>query len=231
MLKTFVFALRAVLPAALLAVAGAAANATVVTLGEQDFADGTTVALSDYNRAQSGESAPAGGRFRGRDVGPTNGNFDESWVFNFAPETPTMASLTMGLYDHDCDGPACTVVESFLIDGNDFTAALTAALRTTGTFVNQAYDVVTIDLSSIVGDFADGILEMSLRMRGGGILNELWNGIGIDFARLTTDVTQLPEPETLALFGLGLAGLGFAVRRGRRQFPSALDAGRQRRAA
>ncbi len=226
MLKGFVFVLRAVLPAALLTVAGAAANATVVTLGEQDFADGTTVALLDYNRAQSGESAPAGGRFRGRDVGPTNGNFNEGWVFDFAPETPTMASLTMGLYDHDCDGSACTVVDSFLIDGNDFTAALTAALRSTGTFVNQAYDVVTIDLSSIVGDFADGVLEMSLRMRGGGILNELWNGIGIDFARLTTDVTQLPEPETLALFGLGLAGLGLAARRHRRRPASAGDSGR-----
>lgn len=226
MLKTFVFALRALLPAALLAVAGGAANATVVTLGEQDFTDGTTVALLDYNRAQSGESAPAGGRFRGRDVGPTNGNFDESWVFNFAPQSPTMASLTMGLYDHDCDGPACTVVESFLIGGNDFTAALTEALRSTGTFVNQAYDVVTIDLSSIVGDFADGALEMSLRMRGGGIFDELWNGIGIDFARLTIDVTQLPEPKTLALFGLGLAGLGLAMRRDRRRLASARDAGR-----
>ena len=81
--------------------------------------------------------------------------------------------------------------------------------------MNQAYDVVTIDLSSIVGDFADGALEMSLRMRGGGVFDTPWNGMGVDFARLTTDVAQLPEPETLALFGLGLAGLGLAARRRR----------------
>ena len=66
MLKTFVFALRAVLPAAPPTVVGGAASATVVTLGEQDFSDGPTVALLEYNPAQSGEPAPAVGGLNGR---------------------------------------------------------------------------------------------------------------------------------------------------------------------
>ena len=55
-------------------------------------------------------------------------------------------------------------------------------------------------------------------MRGGGVFDTPWNGMGIDFARLSTDVIQLPEPEpeTFALFGLGLAGLGLAARCRRR---------------
>ncbi len=51
-------------------------------------------------------------------------------------------------------------------------------------------------------------------LSGASILDIYWApGCWNDFMHVTDDIPKIPEPTTLALFGLGLAGLGFAHRR------------------
>ena len=193
-----------------------ASTAAVMTLGEQDFIDGDTISLNEYNRAQRGEPAPFSA-FRGRDTGPRGVFFSESWNFDFTPNASiTAASLMLGLFDHDCISASCTPVGSFEVDGKDLTAALNAALQATGTFTNASYDIVTVDLGSLLGDLADGVVNMSLTMQAVPETGFLGNGMGLDFAKLTIlsdSVVAVPEPGTLAVLGLGLAGLSFLRRR------------------
>ncbi len=204
----------ALLAALILFSTAGVSTATVITLGEQDFNDGDTINLTVYNRAQSGEPRPFNA-FRGRD-NQRGSFFSQSWSFNFAPDASiTAANLMLGLFDHDCRSAICTPVGSFEVDGTDLTGALNAALQTTGTFTNASYDIVTLDLGSILGDLADGIVNMSLTMQAVPEEQEGGNGMGLDFAKLTivSDAVAVSEPGSLAILGLGLAGLGFMRRR------------------
>ena len=63
---------------------------TIVTMGEQDFADGSTMNVTPFQDAGSGELAPFNGTFIGTDGSP-GPNFSASWMFSYTGriQTPT----------------------------------------------------------------------------------------------------------------------------------------------
>ena len=192
-------------------------HATIVTLGEQDFTDGTTIpGGSIFSIASSGEVAPFD-RFRGADIsGPS---FSESFTFEFSSVNASAATLEIGLYDYDCFSSSCTFVDTFTLDGVDFSGALTNAARTTGQFVNIAYDVFSIDLSSILSSVNDGSVSVVLSLAEPNPRQtpaQAANGAGLDFARLSITEKTVPIPGTLALLGLGgLLGFGYGRKKNR----------------
>ena len=183
------------------------ANATILTLGEQDFANGSFTSLGVFNTAGAGEPAPFD-LFRGNDpIGP---NFSESWTFSYSPGAVTSASISIGIFDHD-SFVAGNQVASFSVDGFDLTALLNALFEGSGGAQTE-YNVYTLALPA--GAFAalsDGSATFSLTLQG-STSPPPFNGAGLDFS--TLDISNVPEPGTLGLLGVAAAGF-FSSRRWR----------------
>jgi hypothetical protein len=114
-----------------LALAGAIpATAATITLGDQDFADGTLLpgGTAQFLAPQGGEPAPIG-QFLGSDVSSTS--FSASWIFNLGAGPVTSASITFGIADHDSAAPGNQLL-SFSVDGVDLTATLDALFEAPG---------------------------------------------------------------------------------------------------
>ena len=109
-------------PAALALVSQAAAADVLLTLGEQDFTNGSTPGTADFLTAGGNESAPFDGVFSGAD---TASNFSTSWTFASYGSQPTIlgASLTLGIYDHESAAPG-NQVAAFTLNGFDLTSAM-----------------------------------------------------------------------------------------------------------
>ena len=202
--------------AAALAWGTQASAATVVTLGDQDFADGAAMNVAAFQLPQAGEPAPFG-VFIGNDFG-TNGS--TSFTFTYAAGTATAGSLTFGIYDHDSRAPG-NQVASFTLDGVDLTADLNTLFESHGGLQAEV-SLYTLALSgAALGALSDGSATFSLALTGPGLQGSPgttgtttdFNGFGLDFARL--EVAAVPEPETYALMLAGLAALGFVVKRRR----------------
>lgn len=200
--------------ATLLLAATSPAAALTVTLGDQDFADGTILQFSwIFQNSSVGEPSPFDG-FIGSDQADGS-NFTASFTFNYAPGPYTAATLTFGIVDHDSALPGDEVA-SFTADGVDLTAALNAAFNASGGTQGEV-NVYTLDLAPLLSELADGSITFELMLQGNGVRDSgipYTNGAGLDFAQLNLrepDDVPVPEPGTLALFGVALAGL--AVRR------------------
>jgi hypothetical protein len=191
---------------------GSGAQAAVVQIGDQDFADGTILGVSLFDSAAAGEPAPFNG-FIGTD--PGGFDFRASWAFSFPEQEYTGGVFTLGIYDHDSQTNGYQI-RFFGFDGNDLTSVLNAEFEASGGRQVE-YNVYSVSLpASSLSSLVDGIASFTLSLKGPTLGSPLpvayaSNGAGLDFARLELR-ESVAEPATLTLLGLGLAGLG-AMRR------------------
>jgi len=203
--------------AAFFGLASTSALATTITLGDQDFANGSLVnGAAAFAAPQAGEPAPIG-VFIGSDFGPS---FSASWTFGYAPGSASSASITIGIFDHD-SAAAGDQVAFFGVDGVDLTSGLNTLFESFGG--TQAEDnVYTLALSgAALAALADGSATFTLTLKGPGLQGipgaccstTSGNGAGLDFTSLTVNRAAVPEPSSVALLGLGMLGFAFSRRR------------------
>ena len=194
-----------VIAVVMLACIGQARGANV-TLGEQDFLNGTFPSFTPYGNASTGEPVPFNG-FRGTDLS-TGDPFTGTFTFNYSPDVVTSGSITLGLYDHDSAATG-SQVQSFLVDGNDLTALLDSALNASGG-TQVEYNVYTIPIpAGALPAFTDGSATFSLTLQAPGLegvdgtsdLTTQGNGAGLDFATLNL----VPEPSGFMTICMGAA--------------------------
>ena len=194
---------------------GVKAQALTITLGEQDFTDGSIVGFSAFNSASAGEAAPFD-QFRGHDI---LSPFSATWTFDYLAQTASIASasITLGITDHDSQGTGSQIA-SFSLDGRDITGDLDALFEASGG-AQLEYNVYTLSLAdSVLAELVDGTASFSLDLQGPGSLSS--NGAGLDFATLyfSTDFddpigSPVPEPHAFVLFTAGALVIGAAVRK------------------
>jgi len=211
-------------PAALALVSQAAAADVLLTLGEQDFTNGSTPTPFDFLAAGSGEPVPFNGVSSGADNAT---NFSASWTFASYGAQPTIlgASLTLGIQDHESAAPG-NQVASFTLNGFDLTSAMNTLFEASGG-ARSEYNVYTLTLpNSVFATLGTGTALFSLALQGPGLgldfgqgSNTLFNGAALDFSTLRITTTaqpptnNVPEPATAALLSVALAGFAATCRR------------------
>ncbi|MBS0424448.1 MAG: hypothetical protein JSR71_08520 [Proteobacteria bacterium] len=205
---------KIIVPFALLAGSQFASANTIVTLGDQDFADGATPTTGAFLTAGGGEPAPFNGVFIGSDVsGP---NFSASWTFSYGAiaDTITGGSLSFGIYDHESTATG-NQVASFSINGVDFTGALNTLFEAHGG-ASREDNVYTLTLpASTFAGLASGTVNVSLSLAGPGLGlfgETTFNGAALDFSTLDI-ATAVPEPLSSTLLLIGLPAVLAATRR------------------
>ena len=193
---------------------------TIVALGVQDFADGTTPTTGDFLAAGAGEPTPFNGVFSGSDT--TGPNFSTSWTFSFgALSNITGGNLVLGIYDHESAATG-DQVSSFTLNGIDLTSALNTVFESQGGARSED-NVYTLALpSSTFAALATGSVTFALSLQGPGLGlfgNTDFNGAALDFSTLDIATQQnppppvpVPVPATSVLFLLGISAL-IAARR------------------
>ena len=205
--------LRTLAALALLTGSQVALAGTVVTLGDQDFADGDTPTTGAFLSAGAGEPVPFNGVFVGSDSGS---NFSTSWTFSYSAiaDTITGGSLKFGIYDHE-SAASGNQVASFTVNGVDFTDALNTLFESHGG-TSREDNVYTLTLpSSTFAGLASGTVNVSLALTGPGLglFGETpFNGAALDFSTLDI-ATAVPEPLTSTLLLLGVPAVLAAARR------------------
>jgi len=214
--------LRWLAPAALALMAQGAAADVAVTLGDQDFTDGSTPTIGDFLTAGSGEPAPFSGVFSGGDAAS---NFSASWTFSYAPlSTIVGASLKLGIVDHESAATG-NQVASFKLNGVDLTSALNTLFESHGG-ASREYNIYDLVLpNSVFAALMTGTATFALDLQGPGLGlfgESTFNGAALDFSTLsiTTQTTTtngtVPEPATGALAAMAAVGLVALRRRARR---------------
>ena len=204
---------KILLPFALLAGSQLAAANTIVTLGDQDFADGATPTTGAFLTAGGGEPAPFNGVFVGSDSGS---NFSTSWTFSYSAiaDTITGGSLKLGIYDHE-SAASGNQVASFTVNGVDLTGALNTLFEAHGG-ASREDNVYTLTLpASTFAGLASGTVNVSLALTGPGLGlfgETAFNGAALDFSALDI-ATAVPEPLTSTLLLIGVPAVLAAARR------------------
>jgi len=173
-------------------------------IGDQDFTDGSIVPLTDFLAASGGDPAYFNS-VSGSDPGGTFGNISYSHNFLLGGATPTTASLTLGLYDHDALGAGEDTINIFF-DGIQQNDDVWKGISTD----NRGYYIRSMDVATSL--LLDGILNV--QVVGTPISGEPGNFIGIDFSSLAIQTSAVPVPAAVWLFGTGLLALfGFSNRK------------------
>ncbi len=205
--------LKTIAALALLAGSQVALANTIVTVGDQDFTDGSTPTTGAFLTAGGGEPAPFNGVFVGSDSGS---NFSGSWAFSYGVIADTIigGSLSFGIYDHESAATG-NQVASFTVNGVDFTSALNTLFESHGG-ASREDNVYTLTLpSSTFAGLATGTVNVSLSLAGPGLGlfgETTFNGAALDFSTLDI-ATAVPEPLTSTLLLLGVPAVFAAARR------------------
>lgn len=144
------------------------------------------------------ESTPAAG-----DKGHIEGNPDDFWQVLFGGTGIGLNSLYGVPFLTDMDNPISELDVTITNTANPNTLDFTALFRN---------PVFVHDIHWECVDTADACLAATTNLVGPSIVstNGSPSGAPVNFI---TGIWEIPEPGTLALFGAGLAGLGFARRR------------------
>jgi len=175
---------------------------------------GAVLGAATFNTDVGGQPAPFD-----KIYGGPNSNFSESWTFNSyiipAGDTLTAATITIGLWMSPLSTNTSPVA-SFILDGTyNLTALLNTEVGTVGSGKNT-YEVYTISLTDgALAALASGsaMFSLSLQGPGNGVLAGGTPDLAGGLAFSTLDMTgqsgssTVPEPSTLALLLIGIAGL------------------------
>ncbi len=170
--------------------------AVEITLGRQDFDDGTIIAegASGFNEVSVGEPSPFD-RVYGFDFDIP---FNVTWIFEYEPIPVTDATLTLGISDIDSLLPG-SQINYFTLDSFDITLLLDAQFESYGG-AQCEYNIYSIELpASVYPALSDGIASFTLALQGQP--GSIGNGAGLDFC--TLNLSEAPEPVTIVLLGLG----------------------------
>lgn len=179
------------------------------TFGEQDFTDGEMAFFPTFQAMGAGEGFPFED-FIGSDAATGSFSLDLLLAYGAILDPIVSASIAFGILDHD-SAASGSQLSSFLVDGNDLTAALDALFEAGGGAASNQYNVYSLALP--VATLADGSALFSLALQGPGfgILGETTaNGAGLDFISLeivTSTPTPTPEPGTSLMVLLAAAAL------------------------
>jgi hypothetical protein len=206
------------------------ANAAMIQIDLGNAASGlvdgsTPLVFPDLVGVQGGQDAPFDQGY-GAD-GLFGGSFDQNWIFNYAAITTaiTNATITIGIADHDSSASGSQVGDFSLdsMGGALLSSALDTAFEASGGATDGQFKEYTLNIdNSLFGELADGSVTAALRLSGPGLVPDIFNGgfaesvnngafliystLSITFEDPSTP-PSVPEPSTLLLFALSLAGL------------------------
>lgn len=221
-----------------MAVAAGTAHAGVVTvmIGDDDGFGGTQGAMSTPGDSYSNAAAaPLGAIAPGSysNAAATDINTEAPWevyifTFEFAYDASSLSTIggatvevQHGSLSRRSAGssPGFGFAAVSATTGGPATGLgdfFTTVTGVAGTAHEESVKRSSFDVTSLIAAGSMGVLTVTID--GTGISPNPVDLFAIDFARLTLrgDMVQVPEPTPLALFGLGLAGIGFAARRKRK---------------